>query len=130
MSHKEVPPRRRKEPTDGFRYVREQKLPASMLGGANPMYAAKQQLQRFAPDASYELDKDRSDEMFNVYKVPVEAHDKMTKGLQDEANSRMARKMDGEKMKTAAGTKLVDKTDIERSTLNELGLSLPGTSLD
>lgn len=123
-----VPAREQPKAKDEFHYVKSQKLPDSILAGSNPMYQAKLQLQRFAPDASYERDAERSDEMFDVFKCPREAFLKMEKGLQAEANARTTRS--DLSLKTAPGTEMLDKFTTSKQTLNELGAELPGSTTD
>lgn len=121
-----VPARGAQEEGDGFHYFRSQKLPDSLLAGSNPVYAARNQLKRFAPDADYVKDTEKSDEVFEVFKCPIEAYQKMDKGLQAEANSRTLRT--DLKLKTAAGTEMLDKITTSRQTLDQLGAELPSTN--
>lgn len=121
-----VPARGSEEVSDGFHYIRSQKLPDSILAGSNPVYQARQQLKRFAPDATYVKDDEKSDEVFEVFKCPVDAFKKMEKGLQDEANARTLRS--DLQLKTAPGTKMMDKTTMDRQTLDQLGAELPATN--
>lgn len=120
---KVVPPRQEAFEEDGFRYVRSQKLPDSLLAGASPVYQMRQQLKRFVPDADYVKDPVRSDDVFDVFKVPVSAFRKMEKGLQDEANSRVTRSDSG--LKTAPGTTALDKITQDKQTLDQLAGELP-----
>lgn len=122
-----MPARSEEEKGDGYHYVPCQKLPDSMLAGHNPMYAARQQLQRFAgPDAVYERDPERSDEVFDVFRCKTSDFKKMEKGLQEEANGRTLRT--DLQLKTAAGTKMVDKITTSKQTLDQLGSELPNTT--
>jgi hypothetical protein len=123
MSVKETPPRQKKEDTGGFKVVRVQRLPENTLQGYSPVYAMNEQLQKFAPGEKYEKVEEKSNEVFDFYRVPLSAWKKVEKGRQQEANERLVRT--DLNLTTAPGTKRTDTVTEEPQTLDQFGSSLP-----
>jgi len=124
---KEAPPRKRtrEKQGDGFVYVRCQKLDKSTSQGWEPVYNMNKQMEEFCEGVTYERVADRSNAIFDVFRVPKEAHETMMKGLQDKANSRVKSRDRSEKL-TSYNRAAEDKiTDDQQTDLDSLGKSLP-----